>query len=64
MSQLQAGRRHTQLQKKCLERERTLEDMAREDGSTEAILSVIHDWHSQMDKGADVQAIFFDLQKA
>ena len=29
-----------------------------------AILSAIHNWHGRLDKGADVQAIFFDLQKA
>ena len=29
-----------------------------------AILSAIHNWHGHLDKGADVQAIFFHLQKA
>ena len=32
--------------------------------TTGAILSAMHDWHEHLDKGADVQAIFFDLQKA
>ena len=32
--------------------------------TTGAILSAIHDWHGYLDKGADVQAVFFDLQKA
>ena len=32
--------------------------------TTGAILSAIHDWHGHLDKGADVQAVFFDLQKA
>ena len=32
--------------------------------TTGAILSAIHDWYGHLDKGADVQAIFFDLQKA
>ena len=32
--------------------------------TTGAILSAIHEWHGNLDKGADVQAVFFDLQKA
>ena len=32
--------------------------------TTGAILSAIHDWHGHLDKGAHVQAVFFDLQKA
>ena len=32
--------------------------------TTGAILSAMRDWHEHLDKGADVQAIFFDLQKA
>ena len=32
--------------------------------TTGAILSAIHDWHKCLDKGAGVQAVFFDLQKA
>ena len=32
--------------------------------TTGAILSAMHDWHEHLDKGADVQSIFFDLQKA
>ena len=30
--------------------------------TTGAIFSAMHDWHKHLDKGADVQAIFFDLQ--
>ena len=29
-----------------------------------ATAGAIHNWHGHLDKGADVQAIFFDLQKA
>ena len=32
--------------------------------TTGAILSAIHDWQGHLDKGADVQTFFFDLQKA
>ena len=32
--------------------------------TTGAILSAIQDWQGHLDKGADVQAVFFDLQKA
>ena len=32
--------------------------------TTGAILSAIQDWHGHLDKGADVQAVFFDLRKA
>ena len=33
--------------------------------TTGAILSAIHDWHSELEDGAEVQSVvFFDLQKA
>lgn len=32
--------------------------------TTGAILSAVQDWHGHLDKGADVQAVFIDLQKA
>ena len=32
--------------------------------TTGAILSAIQDWNGQLDKGANVQAVFIDLQKA
>ena len=32
--------------------------------TTGAILSAIHDWQGHLDKGANVKAVFFDLQKA
>lgn len=32
--------------------------------TTGAILSAIQDWHGHLDKGADVQAVFIDLQEA
>jgi len=32
--------------------------------TTGAILSAVHDWHINLDGGAEVQAVFFDLQKA
>ena len=32
--------------------------------TTDAVLSVTHDWHQTLDSGLEVCAIFFDLQKA
>ena len=32
--------------------------------TTGAVLSALHDWHYKLDGGAEVQAVFFDLQKA
>ena len=32
--------------------------------TTGAILSAVHDWHVNLNSGAEVQAVFFDLQKA
>ncbi len=32
--------------------------------STGAVLSAVHDWQYHPDRGDEVQAIFFDLQKA
>ena len=32
--------------------------------TTGAVLSALHDWHYKFDGGAEVQAVFFDLQKA
>jgi len=32
--------------------------------TTGAILSAVHDWHINLDDGAEVQAVFIDLQKA
>jgi hypothetical protein len=32
--------------------------------TTGAILSTIHNWHCELEKGAEIQTVFFDLQKA
>ena len=32
--------------------------------TTDAVLTVTHDWHQTLDSGLEVCAIFFDLQKA
>ncbi len=33
-------------------------------GTTTALISVIHDWHTHLENGTDVCAVFFDLRKA
>ncbi len=33
-------------------------------GTTTALISVLHDWHQQLNTGTDVCTIFFDLRKA
>ena len=32
--------------------------------TTGAILSAMHEWHLNLERGAEIQAVFFDLQKA
>lgn len=33
-------------------------------GTTSALISVLHDWHHQLNKGIDICSVFFDLRKA
>ena len=32
--------------------------------TTGAIISAMHEWHLNLERGAEIQAVFFDLQKA